>query len=295
MIVNNVFIEDSLKYRECDGKVIDIYMRMQELSDLEEIVEYCKQIGEKIFKNDEKIYEIEVCKGIPLYAFLFTMEVVDGQTADIIRRLQDFIDKGMSSLSIQEDNFGKNIIGISLGESLEHVANIKEYIHYRRSILRTIEDPLLYGEFMKSCFPNSEFADNIIEPLIDIEDFPKHVVEITDNLIVLDDQAVDLYKKYSNDLATAMNCLKAQLRECTYESNRHKTAVTFRFAYAEIINGEKETKYKDVVCSPHLKLIRNNSNLRIYFYWCDPDVGDGEKVLVGRIGGHPYPDPKKNR
>ena len=45
---------------------------------------------------------------------------------------------------------------------------------------------------------------------------------------------------------------------------------------------------KMVVCSPHLKLIRGGSNLRIYFEWCDKDVGNGEKVLIGRIGRHPY-------
>ena len=45
---------------------------------------------------------------------------------------------------------------------------------------------------------------------------------------------------------------------------------------------------KDIGCSPHLKLIHPGSNLRIYFYWCDAVIGEGKKVLVGRIGRHPY-------
>lgn len=31
-----------------------------------------------------------------------------------------------------------------------------------------------------------------------------------------------------------------------------------------------------------------DSNLRIYFFWFDEEIGKGEKVLVGHIGGHPY-------
>lgn len=46
--------------------------------------------------------------------------------------------------------------------------------------------------------------------------------------------------------------------------------------------------HKSVLCEPHLKLNRPDSDLRIYFQWKDEDVGKGEKVLVGRIGRHPY-------
>ena len=45
---------------------------------------------------------------------------------------------------------------------------------------------------------------------------------------------------------------------------------------------------KEVLCEPHLKLIRRDSDLRIYFWWCDDKIGEGQKVLVGHIGRHPY-------
>lgn len=51
---------------------------------------------------------------------------------------------------------------------------------------------------------------------------------------------------------------------------------------------EKELAYVEIECSPHLKLIRKDSNLRIYFYWKDDRIGNGKKVLIGRIGRHPY-------
>ena len=61
--------------------------------------------------------------------------------------------------------------------------------------------------------------------------------------------------------------------------------LVFEFRYEDEKN---QVKYKEIACEPHLKLIRRDSNLRIYFYWADKDVGNDEKVLVGRIGSHPY-------
>lgn len=45
---------------------------------------------------------------------------------------------------------------------------------------------------------------------------------------------------------------------------------------------------EQVVCHPHFKLIRDDSDLRIYFQWKDSRVGNNEKVLIGRIGRHPW-------
>lgn len=40
--------------------------------------------------------------------------------------------------------------------------------------------------------------------------------------------------------------------------------------------------------NPHTKLIRRDSDLRIYCYWKDERIADGSKVLIGRIGRHPW-------
>lgn len=37
-----------------------------------------------------------------------------------------------------------------------------------------------------------------------------------------------------------------------------------------------------------MKLIRPDSDLRIYFFWFDDEIEKEEKVLIGHIGGHPY-------
>ena len=69
----------------------------------------------------------------------------------------------------------------------------------------------------------------------------------------------------------------------------HKEFLKFPFSYSEKeSDGREYVKVKKITCSPHMKLIRRDSNLRIYFFWFDEEIGKGEKVLVGHIGGHPY-------
>ncbi|MCR4759246.1 MAG: hypothetical protein K5705_03040 [Oscillospiraceae bacterium] len=57
----------------------------------------------------------------------------------------------------------------------------------------------------------------------------------------------------------------------------------------ESIKCNKEIRYHDeiftVSCSPHFKLIRRDSNYRIYFSWGTPKIKDHEFIVV-KIGGH---------
>ena len=120
-----------------------------------------------------------------------------------------------------------------------------------------------------------------------IKDFPAHAREITKNLAVLNDYAISLYYKYHNDLKEAMRILSSMLLECSGDP-KHRESLFFPFTYYENLNGINTAQEKKILCEPHLKLIRRDSDLRIYFQWCDDQVGKGEKVLVGRIGRHPY-------
>ena len=77
------------------------------------------------------------------------------------------------------------------------------------------------------------------------------------------------------------------LLECS-DDPKHRDHLWFPFTYVELLDGETVEREKEVLCEPHLKLIRRDSDLRIYFWWCDDKVGEGQKVLVGHIGRHPY-------
>ena len=84
-----------------------------------------------------------------------------------------------------------------------------------------------------------------------------------------------------------MRILSSMLLECSGDP-KHRESLFFPFTYYENLNGINTAQEKKILCEPHLKLIRRDSDLRIYFQWCDDQVGKGEKVLVGRIGRHPY-------
>lgn len=61
---------------------------------------------------------------------------------------------------------------------------------------------------------------------------------------------------------------------------KHRDSLWFSFTYEDL--------HTDIRCEPHMKLIREDSDLRIYFYWKDNKIAEGKKVLIGRIGRHPW-------
>lgn len=114
---------------------------------------------------------------------------------------------------------------------------------------------------MHSCFIDSYFADDILSEMKHIKDFAVHAKEITDNL------------------AEAVDILSSKLLECSMDP-KHREALWFSFTYEDV--------HTDIKCEPHTKLIRRDSDLRIYCYWKDERIADGSKVLIGRIGRHPW-------
>lgn len=82
--------------------------------------------------------------------------------------------------------------------------------------------------------------------------------------------------------------LQEMLKKTCATDPNHKRELYFEFSYEQEIGGNIQEKKKWVECQPHFKLIRDDSDLRVYFQWKDDDVGNGEKVLIGRVGRHPW-------
>lgn len=168
------------------------------------------------------------------------------------------------------------------------ISTVEEYIGKRRDFLSNIADVEEFGIFMKSCFLNSVFSDNIITAMKRIPRFRECTRQIVSNLALLNDHAIEIYERHNRNAAKAMRELTARAVECTGDP-AHKAFLKFPFSYCETGNDDEQNyMVKEIECSPHMKLLRPDSNLRIYFYWFDDKVGDGEKVLIGRIGSHPY-------
>lgn len=268
MIINNKLIEDSFKY-----DIAPINERLQNIYDLSDILEYCNQINEKIY-SDATLMNIEVIEGITFSEWLFESE------NDDVHQL--FLEL-YNNIQYDKTKFDKKI-NISLGIYEGSVWNRDLYVNERRNILSKIKNPNEYEKFMHSCFIESVFSESVTNELCHhIDNFASHTVEITNNLAYLNDNAVRLHKEHLNNTKEAIAIINSHLMKCS-DDPAHKKDLYFKFEYDK--NGIREIK--KVLCSVHTKLVRADSNLRIYFNWCDNDIDSGNKVLIGLIGRHPY-------
>ena len=278
--IDNRLYESSFQYDQMNGTNY-LGTREEELFRMQEIWDYCRINEEMLSCNLETFYEIEVEPGVSLCDWVFANQGTGSQDARSM--LLYMLD------SIKEyENAGDREIGISLGNYEGCAGTVNEYQEKRRELLAEITDVEEFADFMGTCFLNTVFSDNVLSAMRRIPKFRECTKEIVSNLALLNDHAIEIYKRHNCDAGNAMKELSARAIKCTGDS-AHKSYLKFPFSYTEKENsGEQRCQIKEVECSPHMKLIRPDSNLRIYFFWFDDDVGDGQKVLIGHIGGHPY-------
>lgn len=287
MQVTNLLEEMSFFY--ANGKE-HLAMRRDEIGELMEIAAYCQDeaVREPLEYHD-MLWETEVQKGVTFADWLYGNKG-NGSEEDR-RRLQEAFSKHIfqcaEDLPVVETVNRKSIC-IALGDFQACVSTVQEYIGKRRDILSSIRNVTEYKEFMHSCFVNSCFADDILSEMKHIDHFPDRTKELTKALGILNDEAVALYQQYPDRLDEAMRILTVHLERQCAPDPKHAEDLIFTFTYCEQLEGKNVAKTRNVECSPHLKLLHAGSNLRIYFYWCDTVIGAGKKVLVGRIGRHPY-------
>ena len=287
MQVINSLIEKSFEYTSEKENLI---LRRDEIGDLMEVVAYCQnEVVKEPLEYQETIWETHVQEGITFSEWLYGGGI--GNDEDRRRLLEALSKKEMIPSNRERpviETLNLKNINISLGEFQSCVSKVEEYVHERREILSSIKNVTDYEAFMQSCFINSCFATGILSEMKHIANFPDRTKEITKALGILNDNAVELYQKYSNQLEEAMRILSIRLRRECAPDPKHSNDLIFTFTYSEQIEGKTVARIKNVECSPHLKLLHSGPNLRIYFYWCDVTIGEGKKVLVGRIGRHPY-------
>ena len=229
MQITNELVPESFLWENTGAPLT---MRTDELSDLEEVVEYCRGLNEKVYCDNP---------------IMCSCGAYDGAAADL-----------------------------------------KEYAKLRQSYLKTLGKPQEYADFMRSCFPNSIFSNECDQELGYIKDFKENVGEITDCISLLDEKAVELFLQHSKNPEFAMKLLEQELGRTCAPDLKHQKQLSFEFSYDEKIGEQIDERKKMVVCHPHFKLIRDDSDLRVYFQWKDTKVGKDEKVLIGRIGRHPW-------
>ena len=280
MEVTNKLLAKSFEYSD---SVAPISNRIGELQLLNEILEYCKSIQEKVFSGfelldmmiepdvrfSEVVYYIKSCKSQDVTRFLL----------ELLKKI-----KLVDDLSERQ----QNEIWCSCGKYADTADDLNTYACKRQEYLESINNPYEYGEFMESCFPHSKFAIGCKKELRYIQKFDRCVVEITRCLSVLDRYALALYNKYHNDLSSATRELQAKLKDtvCALQDPEHRKDLLFEFELEE--TKDRDAAVKKVECQPHFKLVRPDSDLRVYFYWRDSAIADGKKVLIGQVGRHAW-------
>lgn len=278
MQITNELVPESFLW---ENTKMPLTTRTEELSDLGEVIEYCRELKEKIY-CDDIIYTENVEEDATLEELLYGGK--KAVNADGIRFLRELFLKKISWEKVSKEN----PIFCSCGKYEGAAADLIEYAKIRQGYLKMIKKHQEYAVFMRSCFPNSVFSEECDQELGYIKNFEESVEEITDCISLLDEKAVKLFLKYYKTPEYAMKVLQEELGRTCAPDPKHQKQLAFEFSYEKKIGSEIEERKKQVICHPHFKLIRDDSNLRVYFQWKDSEIGNGKKVLIGRIGRHPW-------
>ena len=281
MNINHLCLSESAVWRESSNfrtALIQLRDIMEYLSSLKcrEFISYPENFFEQMI--------LENCTVLQCYNI-----EEDDTLADEKRMLIELL----GQMTIYEDTVEThhNLVGIEfypLSEdqkpSFRSACGLTEYLCQRRAILAEIASPLEFYAFMSTCFSNSAFSDDVLTGLKKISNFNEIAVReaIVRDLGVLNDCALEIYHECYPDFKRMIQVLKTKVLGCGLDP-KNKKKLIFMFTYGD----HESMQTKAVCCSPHTKLLRMDSNLRIYFSWRDDDVAPN-KVLIGHIGPHPY-------
>lgn len=284
MKIKNSFVQESFVW---DGHSNDDFRNAAK--HLNEVVTYLHDLNEPVYGQDD-LYSQEILQDTPIYSFYERDEEdpFNDEKQMVILSLQGMFHEGEDEKFDEEIGLQFYTIETSEEGPARQSAGFAQYLFQRRDILAGCITCQEFSSFMRTCFPDIIFAEDIEKGIRGIPDFRQPCVReaIVHDLGVLNDEALSIYEKNYPLVKEMFNELSPKGVECSPDKPENRKYLTFSFSYS-LDSGE--TQIKAVFCSPHTKLIRRDSDLRIYFDWQDADVGAGEKVLVGHIGGHPYP------
>lgn len=283
MKIRNSFVQESFVW---NGYSVDSFRdAAKRLSD---VIAYLRELDEHVYGRDD-LYDQKILQDTPIYSFY------ESDEEDPLHDIKQSVILSLQGMFTEEGEVFADEIGLQFytiddpkEKPLRQSAGLTQYLSRRRDVLADCTNCQEFSSFMGTCFPNIVFSDGIEGGLRGIPDFSKLDVRtaIVHDLGVLNDEALGLYREYHPDVGKMCQVLGTRVLACSIDTPRHNKHLFFSFSY---IDDTENVQIKSVLCSPHTKLIRKDSNLRIYFAWKDAEVGAGQKVLVGRIGGHPYP------
>lgn len=157
--------------------------------------------------------------------------------------------------------------------------------YYQRSALQLQNFPELF-DWKKKCFPSLLFTEDSFgtNHKAFSNDNPSIFKPIYEQAIhclsILNNQANDFHS-LSNE--QKINTLQAQARNisCTGKGSNEKQ----EFKKNVFVTKDGSTQKSKLSCQPHFKLIRNDSDFRIYFSWGDSQIKHNT-IIVVKLGDH---------
>ena len=259
----------SFDYRNTGYDIDDMH---DKLYDLIEVISYCSDINEPMQFDMDLWNCIVDNKGKTMANWIY--EDSHRTPEDLKRFYLEFFSKS----SKRED--GGGIIQCGLGRYGNVATTVEEYLDKRRSFLDSLNDKEEYYKLLRTCFANLMFSLECEDGFRRIGKFGEVKKEIVSVLVALDSKANKLYKECKNDGSEAEKRLTSMIGRTCSPDPRNKEKLEFSFA--------KGSDVVKVCCHIHMKLLRDDSNCRIYFWWNDENVERKGKTLIGWIDGHPY-------
>lgn len=249
--------------------VLDKKSISENIKKFSEIVDFCNKNGEKLVCD--KSYEFN------------TLHSNANINHDLKSKLIRILGKTIRQLNGPVDVASTKKITCTLGKHSEYAYDLVTYINCRQNILCEIEDLKEFITMFITCFPNTVFSDECPQEMQHIENLDLNRINIIKIMKFLDSNLLKLFDNYKENLKEIKTNIEASGIPGKYAANdsKHKKYLNFKFT---LDDGSK----KYIECQPHIKVGRANSNLRIYFYWRDSNIDNGNKILIGSIGRHPY-------
>lgn len=257
------------------------------LSVCEEIVQYeDEEIFYSLYLYSQKIYDVEFADW--LYADdnelieeekkLFRILMQQSFKNDDELQIGDTVEGYVASLYVLNRLELATLEDISVYEK-------QDCFKVRRWFLHKEKDREIIFHCLSRAFPNLYFSESVENSLKHFNPISKHVEELLKHLAALDNYAMFLFEKYSNEGEAKVLSVLASMAGiiCSPEGNPDTVEQYLHFQFKD-----KNGNIQLISCSPHTKLYRPDSNYRIYFTWNKGRLVDLPAILVGHIGNHPY-------
>lgn len=261
MRIDSFLVEETFCY------VPDCFM--QDIESLEEIQNHCKIFHENVL-YEESLFESEFIDGQSFSDWLYSD--YDDEHAYVLALCKEW------KCAKREEAKNEILIGFHNIDGFAY--GVKEYVRVRQNILSKANNSSAFIELLESCFLNLYFSEDVNQAVKRITHFKDFVPSIVQDLSILDEYALSAYTQNKNNMKEAFRIISAFVKSCSND-NHHKDDLMFMF-----VNDKGDRVH--ICCQAHTKVEYRHSNVRVYYKWNDETIKDGQKVLIGWIGPHPY-------